>query len=377
MKQNKTISIIFFFLIAFTIKAQTIAYDAAYSYYNHTDCIDLSWLNATVKGHQNNVLVEYFATLNDAQNQLNKLPVYYSYASNIETLYARVTNTNTLDFATSEISIVLSDIPSGGPPPPGQYEYEFCDVDNDGVEVAHLRGLSKADGLIYNTMFCDLYDNQISYSYHLTNQDAIDETDAINEVYTFTGDTYIYCKIKNSVNSNTFILDFILRFTTCTATDDDADGIDNVREDANRNGNINDDDTDSDGLKNFEDEDDDGDGILTINEDYNNSGSAFDDDTNFNGIPDYLEYNVTLSNPLFIDSKIGIYPNPVIDFLNIESNNMEEFSVKILDLNGRKVLDFKSFTDEKSINVTKLHSGIYFLKLNSNTINVTKKFIKK
>ena len=375
MKQQLLIILIVFSSI--TSIAQTVAYDATFTNYNHTNCIDLTYLNATVKGHQINFLVEYFATLSDAQNQLNKLPVYYSYSSDNETLYARVINPNNSNFATSEISIVLSNLTTTGPPPTGQYTYQFCDVDNNGEEVAYLEPLSKSTGLIYNSMFCNLFDSEISYSYHLSNQDAIDEVNVINEIYTFSQDTHVYCKVKNSVNSETFIYDFILEFTACTAADDDADGIDNRKEDANRNGNIYDDDTDNDGLKNFEDADDDGDTILTINEDYNNNGSALDDDTNANGIADYLELSVTLSTIDLMGTKLSIYPNPVSNILNIELDKMTSFSANIIDVNGKIMFKIDINETHTALDISNLAAGIYFLKLNTESINDTYKFIKK
>lgn len=106
--------------------------------------------------------------------------------------------------------------------------------------------------------------------------------------------------------------------------DDDADGLANVYEDFNVNGDFNDDDTDADGiadyldtdddndgvltidelmfdasgnpidtdgdgLDNYFDADDDGDGVLTINEDVNGDGDPTNDDVDGDGIPNYLD----------------------------------------------------------------------------------------
>ena len=106
--------------------------------------------------------------------------------------------------------------------------------------------------------------------------------------------------------------------------DDDADGVPNVFEDFNGDGDLTNDDTDGDGTPNYLDndddgdgvptatelqldadgnpfdtdndgdvdyldDDDDGDGILTINEDVNMDGDPTNDDTDGNGIPDYLQ----------------------------------------------------------------------------------------
>ncbi len=68
----------------------------------------------------------------------------------------------------------------------------------------------------------------------------------------------------------------------CGYPDTDGDGVPDVNEDLNQNGNLQDDDTDADGIPNYLDTDDDGDGVPTANE----LGDA-----NGDGIPDYLDPN--------------------------------------------------------------------------------------
>jgi len=90
--------------------------------------------------------------------------------------------------------------------------------------------------------------------------------------------------------------------------EDDDDGIPAELEDINGNGDLEDDDTDGDGLPNYIDADDDGDNVLTKNEDHddtdlnvdsngdgdptndrNGDGDPTNDDTDGDGIPDYLD----------------------------------------------------------------------------------------
>lgn len=74
--------------------------------------------------------------------------------------------------------------------------------------------------------------------------------------------------------------------------EDDNDGIPAALEDINGNGNLDDDDTDGDGIPNYLDADDDGDNVLTKDEkpDPNNDGNLSDAlDTDGDGIPDYLD----------------------------------------------------------------------------------------
>lgn len=80
-------------------------------------------------------------------------------------------------------------------------------------------------------------------------------------------------------------------FTT-QLTEDDNDGIPALYEDINGNGNLDDDDTDGDGLPNYLDMDDDGDNVLTTAEGVNFDETVlltFARDTDNDGIPDYLD----------------------------------------------------------------------------------------
>ncbi|WP_296383401.1 T9SS type A sorting domain-containing protein [Winogradskyella sp.] len=379
MKLNRFILFSLLVLItSYTIKAQTVAYDITFSSYNHTDCLNLSFINSWVRGHQTNATVGYYSTLIDAQNDANKLSIYYSYASSNETLYARVTAEDGSDFAISVITIALSDIPVGGPPPPGISDFYFCDLDNNGFEIAYLRDLYTVGQYMFNSMLCDLDESQILISYHLTNQDATNGTNAINEEYSFFVDTEIYCRVANTVNAGVTYGQFGLKFETCTATDDDSDGIDNTREDANRNGNIYDDDTDGDGLKNYEDNDDDGDGVLTINEDYNNNGSPLDDDTNNNNIPDFLESSVTLSAEGVIFNGFQILENPANISLRLQfTNSSDEKMLSIINITGKIVYQAKSLEESQEYNISFLPSGLYFVSVEVEESLIIKKFIKK
>ena len=70
-------------------------------------------------------------------------------------------------------------------------------------------------------------------------------------------------------------------------TDDDGDNVLTIDELLDADGNPV--DTDGDGDVNYLDNDDDGDGILTLDEDANRDGDPTNDDSDGNGIPDYLQ----------------------------------------------------------------------------------------
>ena len=81
---------------------------------------------------------------------------------------------------------------------------------------------------------------------------------------------------------------FSVSVYTTNESDHDNDGILSKNEDPDRDGNPFNDDTDSDGILNFNDIDDDGDGILTYNE-FDKDKDGVVDDTDNDGTPDYLD----------------------------------------------------------------------------------------
>ena len=76
------------------------------------------------------------------------------------------------------------------------------------------------------------------------------------------------------------------------------------------------------------------------------------------------------------DNTISIYPNPTSEIINIKIDNFTNFNTEIYNVLGKKVANFKNQT---SMDVSKLTSGIYFLKVLSSENNqiATKKFIKQ
>lgn len=70
---------------------------------------------------------------------------------------------------------------------------------------------------------------------------------------------------------------------------------------------------------------------------------------------------------------IKIYPNPAKDILNLEiPTEFKNFSFEIKDMNGRLI---STHENEKTINVSKLSSGVYLCTVKSDGETVTKKVI--
>ncbi|MFT3993050.1 MAG: T9SS type A sorting domain-containing protein [Dysgonomonas sp.] len=73
-----------------------------------------------------------------------------------------------------------------------------------------------------------------------------------------------------------------------------------------------------------------------------------------------------------IKSEIRVYPNPVVDVLNIEGVDVQE--IIVLGLNGRQI---SKVLNTNSISMQNLNSGIYLVKIKTSDREITYKVIKK
>ncbi len=94
---------------------------------------------------------------------------------------------------------------------------------------------------------------------------------------------------RTGIPGNSILMFYINLFDVIENTDGDSDTIPSRFEDLDGDGDPRNDDTDGDGLPDFNDSDDDNDGVLTRNEDANGNGDPRDDDTDKDGIPDYRD----------------------------------------------------------------------------------------
>lgn len=87
------------------------------------------------------------------------------------------------------------------------------------------------------------------------------------------------------------------------------------------------------------------------------------------------QINPTLSvDSLDFDNSVSLYPNPVQNILNIKGENIE--SVNVYSINGKKVLT--TSVNVKTIDVSILETGMYFVNIKDNKGNViVKKIIKE
>lgn len=77
-----------------------------------------------------------------------------------------------------------------------------------------------------------------------------------------------------------------------------------------------------------------------------------------------------LGLPEITKLQVNLFPNPVREQLTIVFNNFTKGArVKLYDLNGKIVLNFKLLKNETPIDVSHLHSGLYLLKIKQDFSN--------
>ena len=73
---------------------------------------------------------------------------------------------------------------------------------------------------------------------------------------------------------------------------------------------------------------------------------------------------------------IVISPNPCSQFFNIDGFS-GEYNVTIFDVEGKQVFSEFNLNDTQKIDISQLHSGIYFVFISSYNNNVVKELVVK
>jgi len=76
-----------------------------------------------------------------------------------------------------------------------------------------------------------------------------------------------------------------------------------------------------------------------------------------------------------LNTEICLYPNPATNYLHVNSKNNAAKNIKIIDVNGKIVLNKTMHENIETIDISPLAKGIYFAKISDEKSNVLKKFI--
>jgi len=95
------------------------------------------------------------------------------------------------------------------------------------------------------------------------------------------------------------------------------------------------------------------------------------------GLDDEMIIGVIEQGSLY--EKITLVPNPTTGELKIENGELKIENVEIFDIYGRKLSSHHLITSSPNhlINISHLHSGIYFVKITTEQGEITKKIIKQ
>lgn len=77
-----------------------------------------------------------------------------------------------------------------------------------------------------------------------------------------------------------------------------------------------------------------------------------------------------------VETKISIYPNPASDILKIEAINADHLNMQIISLNGQTVFNTEMNEPKTQIDISDLKAGLYLIRIDTETLTVTKKTIK-
>ena len=105
--------------------------------------------------------------------------------------------------------------------------------------------------------------------------------------------------------------------------------------------------------------------------------SAVDQTENFTAFP--LGPNCTLNSDYFEHADaFQIYPNPTNGLLTVKINNfIGKTTIQVIDMNGRTVFNYlnPAFNSEQTIDLSSISSGMYVIKVTTDTLDFTKKII--
>ncbi|HET8809945.1 MAG TPA: T9SS type A sorting domain-containing protein [Flavobacteriaceae bacterium] len=335
---------------------------------------DLTTAIPQILGSQNpaDYGVTFYETHSDAQNGILDIAnptIFSNTVAGNQTIYVRVEELSTGNFVVSTLDLIVGEIPEANP-------YAGIIICDDTT----LDGFAGFDLTQSETVILGGQNpSDFTITYYLTQSDAQNATNATVVPANFTNSSNpqtIYVRVENGAGCFA-TTSFPISVVDCSL-DADNDLVATGDEDVNLDGNLANDDTDTDTMRNFEDNDDDGDGTLTADEDYNNNGDPLDDDTNANGIPDYLDAGVTFSVSGFAVQQFSMYPNPSKGTINLQFENpVKVKTILITNLNGKVVKEIRlgNTITATSIDLSMLSPGVYFVSVNTYQGNIPQKIV--
>lgn len=113
---------------------------------------------------------------------------------------------------------------------------------------------------------------------------------------------------------------------------------------------------------------------IQYNETTTESLNRADDGSYYTAAPSAGAVNNVLSTQNKHIESVSIYPNPTsLGYLNISSKSNSKMAVSVFDVLGKQVI--RKTVNDHILNVSKLNSGIYLMKVSQDDATITKKVV--
>ncbi len=155
---------------------------------NNTNTLDLHDIDLLLVNNTFNVLISYYQTTDDAENDNNALSSDYIYTNTIENLVARVEYTTTGCYAIYPFELHVNPLPLANQPD----DIIACDDDFDGQLTVNL---SQQDISILNGQNPD----EFSVSYYNTEVNAIENNNILTNEYVASNNEVIFARVENNI----------------------------------------------------------------------------------------------------------------------------------------------------------------------------------
>jgi len=155
---------------------------------NDTNTLDLHDIDLLLVDNTFNVLISYYQTTEDAENDNNALSTDYIYTNTIENLVARVEYTTTGCYAIYSFELRVNPLPVANQPD----NIVDCDDDFDGQLAIDL---SQQDASILLGQNPD----EFSVSYFSSETDAIENSNVLSNQYIASNNEVIFARVENSI----------------------------------------------------------------------------------------------------------------------------------------------------------------------------------
>ncbi|WP_339625079.1 choice-of-anchor L domain-containing protein [uncultured Winogradskyella sp.] len=155
---------------------------------NTTSSFNLSQINSIIVDDATNINISYFTTYLDAFDNTNNLDNSYTYLTNLDTIYVRITSTTTTCFTVYDFNLIVNPLPIANQP----NDLETCDdASNDGFESFNLDQQTATILGVQNA-------TNFTVTYHLNLANANSNTNAIGPNYTANVSQSIHARVENN-----------------------------------------------------------------------------------------------------------------------------------------------------------------------------------